>query len=108
MFVKNNRISESVLPSGVKRKIKGYIDDLMVCELTWQKGMRGELHSHEHRQCGYILSGSFEATVGEKTEILHAGDCFYTEKNEPHSLVCLEDNSVMLDIFTPLRKDFLH
>ena len=107
MFYKHSEKDEKVLPSGVVRTVKGYINDLMVCELKWQKGMLGETHTHPHRQCGYIIRGLFEATVGDRTELLRGGDCFYAESGEPHSLKCLEDDSVMLDIFTPYREDFV-
>ena len=42
-----------------------------------------------------------------KKQILKGGDCFYCEAGEPHSLLCLEGGSVMLDIFTPMREDFI-
>ena len=107
MFYKHSPENEKTLPNGVTRTIKSYIEDLMVCELKWKKGQLGETHSHPHRQCGYIIKGTFEATVGDEKTILHGGDCFYAEANVPHSLLCLEDDSVMLDIFTPMRKDFI-
>ena len=107
MFYKHTPENEKTLSNGVIRTVKSYIDDLMVCELKWQKGMLGETHCHPHRQCGYIIKGTFEATVGDEKTILRGGDCFYAEANVPHSLLCLEDDSVMLDIFTPMRKDFI-
>ena len=107
MFYIHDKNNEIKLPNGVIRTVKSYIDDLMVCELKWNKGMVGDIHSHPHRQCGYIIRGSFEVTVGDEKKILHAGDCFYTEENIPHSLICLEDGSLMLDIFTPMRSDFI-
>ena len=57
MFYKHSPENEKTLPNGVIRTIKSYINDLMVCELKWQKGMLGETHSHPHRQCGYIIKG---------------------------------------------------
>ncbi len=107
MFVHSDKIAEQVLDTGVIRKIKGHLDDLMVVELQWQKGMRGEVHTHPHRQCGYIIRGQFEAEVNGEKQILGAGDCFYAEANVPHGLLCLADDSLMLDIFTPCREDFL-
>lgn len=107
MFYIHDPEAVKTLPSGVLREIKGHTDELMVCELRWSRGMVGEVHSHPHVQCGYIIRGSFEAEVDGKKQILHAGDCFYAEKDQPHGLVCLEDDSLMLDIFTPCRKDFL-
>lgn len=107
MFYIHDEKNEKTLDNGVIRTIKGHLDDLMVCELKWNKGRVGAIHSHPHRQCGYIIKGTFEAEIDGVKQILHAGDCFYTEADQPHGLVCLEDDSLMLDIFTPHREDFL-
>lgn len=107
MFVYAKNCKTEVLENGVIRRIKGYIRDLMVVELIWQKGMRGEIHHHPHRQCGYVIKGSFESTVDGETAVLAEGDCVYTEADVPHGLLALEDNSVFLDIFTPHREDFI-
>ena len=45
MFYKHSKENEKLLPNGVTRAIKGYIKDLMVCELSWNKGMVGEPHT---------------------------------------------------------------
>lgn len=107
MFVKQKDLHSQTLENGVVRTIKGYIDDLMVVELRWQKGMTGEVHAHPHRQCGYIIRGRFEAEMNGEKQVLEAGECFYAEGDAPHGLVCLEDDSLMLDIFTPMREDFV-
>lgn len=107
MFILDRETEAVTLENGVTRKIKGYLDDLMVCELHWNKGQVGDVHAHPHRQCGYIIRGSFGAQMEGKKQVLRAGDCFYAEKDVPHGLVCLEDDSLMLDIFTPKRDDFL-
>lgn len=107
MFVYSNDIKPETLDNGVIRKIKGYINELMVVELKWQNGMVGDVHKHPHCQCGYIIKGTFEANINGEKKILKSGDCFYAEKNVPHGLICLEDDSLMLDIFTPKRDDFI-
>lgn len=107
MFVHSNDCKEETLPNGVRRKIKGHLPDLMLVELVWKKGMVGDLHSHPHRQAGYVVKGSFEGTVAGEKAVLRQGDCYYTENGVPHGLVALEDDSVLLDVFTPRRDDFL-
>jgi len=107
MVIKSNSVKEEVLPNGAIRKIKGYIDDLMIAELKLKKGMVGDIHTHIHSQCAYVLSGSFECEIDGKKEIISVGDCFYVTPNVPHGLVALEDDSTILDIFTPKRDDFL-
>lgn len=106
MFVKKEDCHPTQLANGSVRTIKGYINDMMVVELIWKKGQEGTVHTHPHRQCGYIISGKFEANVDGKKQILGPGECFYTEADEPHGLLALEDG-VTLDIFTPYREDFL-
>ncbi len=106
MFVFSNECEEIVLENGVKRKVKGFIKDLMVAELLWNKGMVGDVHTHPHRQCCYIIKGKFESELDGEKRILEAGDCVYVEANVPHGLVALEDDCVMIDIFTPMRDDW--
>jgi len=45
--------------------------------------------------------------MGEKKEILKEGDCYLVEPHVIHGVVCLEDDSRLLDVFTPKREDFL-
>lgn len=106
MFAFSHDFPEEVLDNGVVRRFKGYIDDLMLVELVWKAGMEGAVHHHAHRQAGYVIKGSFEGNVGGEKAILRAGDCYYTERDQPHGLVALEDDSVLLDVFTPKREDF--
>nr|WP_321483457.1 cupin domain-containing protein [uncultured Cohaesibacter sp.] len=40
--------------------------------------------SHKGEECGIVLSGSLEVTVGEERQILRAGDAWYFESALPH------------------------
>ena len=91
---------------GVTRKILAHSENLMVCEMHFQTGAVGAPHSHPHEQVSYIISGKFEFTIGGKKIVVGPGDTTYKEPNVVHGAVCLEEG-VMLDIFTPERKDFL-
>ncbi len=53
-----------------------------------------------------MVSGRFEACVGETRRTLGPGDGYYVAPDEPHELLCLEAGT-LLDIFSPLRADFL-
>ena len=79
----------------------------MMVEVNFKKGGIGNVHSHDkHEQVSYIVKGSFEVMVGEEKRIITKGDSFYAGLNIPHGVVALED-SVILDVFTPIREDFL-
>lgn len=92
---------------GVTRKILAHSDNLMICELHFQKGAIGKLHEHFHEQCTYIISGKFEFNIGGEKKIISAGDSTYKEPHVIHGAECLEEG-VLIDIFTPERKDFLN
>ena len=107
MFIKSKGIPFEELKPDVHRRILGYIDNLMAVEVRFQKGAIGEVHSHRHAQTGYVLEGSFQVEVEGKKEVLKRGDCYFAEPHIMHGVVCLEDDSTLLDIFTPIREDFL-
>lgn len=92
---------------GVTRKVLAHSGNIMVCELHFKKGAVGKPHTHIHEQCSYIISGKFEFEIGGKKMVLLQGDSTYKESGVLHGAVCLEEG-VLLDIFTPERKDFLN
>jgi quercetin dioxygenase-like cupin family protein len=107
MIFRGSAIAAAQAGEGVERRLMGYGRDLMMTEVSFKKGGVGSPHAHaEHEQISYIVSGSFEVTVGSSTGVLSAGDAFLAARGETHGVVALED-SVILDVFTPIRRDFL-
>lgn len=106
MFVKNDDVKLTDLGGGVSRKILAYEEKLMSVEVRFEKGAVGAMHTHPHVQISYVLEGKFEATIGGETRIIEKGDTYVTEPDAPHGVVCLEAGA-LLDIFTPMRADFL-
>ena len=107
MITKGNDVESKIIDEYSSRKVLGNGGELMLVELTFKKGGIGAMHSHsDHEQVSYIAKGSFEVTVGSETMLVKAGDSYYAGKNVTHGVKALED-SVLLDIFTPIRKDFL-
>ena len=53
------------------------------------------------------MKGRFEVTLGGEKRALGPGDCFYVKADVPHGVKALEDGGVLLDIFTPMREDFI-
>jgi transcriptional regulator with XRE-family HTH domain len=40
--------------------------------------------THEGEECGIIIRGRLEVTVGEQSAVLKAGDAYYFKSNQPH------------------------
>jgi len=41
--------------------------------------------THEGEECGIILHGRLQVTVGEQTALLRAGDAYYFKSDQPHN-----------------------
>lgn len=107
LIFKNSEIDYEKLDEKSKRKVLSRGGSMMAVEVHFKAGGVGEAHSHEaHEQLSYILAGKFEIRVGEETMILKEGDSFYAPFNTVHGVKALED-SIILDIFTPQRQEFL-
>ena len=91
---------------GVVRFVKSYTDEVMVVENRFEKGAVGAMHSHPHTQITYVVSGKFEFTIGDEKKIVTAGDTMLKKDGIPHGCVCLEEG-ILLDIFSPMREDFV-
>lgn len=95
------------LGGGIKRKIIGYTDELMAVHACFDKGAVGEVHSHnEHDQIAWVAAGSFEVTLGDEVKVLKAGDAYIAPKTVPHGAISLEENSILVDMFSPERSEF--
>lgn len=108
-FFTSDDIKTEELGNGISRRIGAYHDNLMVVEVSFEEGAVGTLHSHPHEQITYVLEGEFEFTVKNElneTRVVRAGESLYKQPNIEHGAVCLKKGK-LLDIFTPVRKDFL-
>ncbi|GEA59619.1 cupin domain-containing protein [Vibrio comitans] len=106
MFIYNQNIELEDLGEGVKRKILAHSENMMTVEVHFDEGAIGAMHSHPHEQITYVLSGEFEFTIGGESKIVKAGDTMYKKPDVVHGCTCLKAG-VLLDNFTPMRKDFL-
>lgn len=91
---------------GVKRRILAYLDEMMMVEVTFDKGATGAQHSHPHVQASYVAEGCFEVTIDGVTKTLGQGGSFIVPPNLLHSVKALEKGR-LIDAFTPHRAEFL-
>ncbi|WP_371372688.1 cupin domain-containing protein [Sporomusa aerivorans] len=104
----NTNLPYKQLDEKTTRRVLSYGQDLMLVEFVFKQGGVGTPHKHEeHEQIGYVAQGSFELMVGEEKSIIKRGDTYYAPRNTLHGVVALEDDSILIDAFTPIRADFL-
>ncbi|MGY0794620.1 cupin domain-containing protein [Azospirillum argentinense] len=106
LFVIDEAVDWQDLGAGVRRKILGHNDAMMMVRVEFETGAIGPQHRHPHVQCAVVEKGAFDVTIEGVTRRLGTGDGYMVPSNALHGVVALEPG-VLLDIFTPPREDFL-
>ena len=95
---------------GLQREVLAYDSTMMLVRHRMRKGWIGTAHSHPHKQMVYVVSGHLRLSTGDSTGTSTidalSGDSFIVEPGIDHQATALED-SIVLDIFTPAREDYL-
>jgi quercetin dioxygenase-like cupin family protein len=91
---------------GLTRLIGAYNDKLFLAEHRMEQGWTGAAHSHPHDQMAYVISGRLRVRAGAETFEAGPGDTFVIRGGVEHQASALEA-SVVIDVFTPLREDYL-
>jgi quercetin dioxygenase-like cupin family protein len=80
---------------------------LMMCRLTLQPHVDTPVHSHPHEQMTIVERGRARFTIGGESRIAVAGDVLHFPPDVRHGATMLDEEVVLIDIFTPVREEFL-
>lgn len=97
--------AETPLPGVERRMVVG--DQLMVCRLRFDPHTITPVHHHPHEQITLVERGRVLFTIAGDERIATAGDVLHFPSNVEHGATMLEEEVVLVDIFTPVREDFL-
>lgn len=91
---------------GIFMKVLTYGENSMLCEFHLKQGAVIPAHQHPHEQTGYLVSGliRFFGDAGET--IATVGSSWNFKGGVIHGAEALVD-SVVLEIFSPVREDYL-
>ena len=106
MIISRKTLQAEPVNALLERRIMAYDEQLMLVEVHLQKGGVGALHTHPHHQVDYLVRGSVLFELEGKRYTMEAGDSVLIPPNAEHGATALED-SILLDIFSPMREDFL-
>jgi quercetin dioxygenase-like cupin family protein len=81
--------------------------NLMLSLVEFEPGAVVEEHSHPHEQMGLLLEGEAEFTVAGETRLLRPGGMWRIPGGTPHSVVAGPHGARGLDVFHPIREDYL-
>ena len=82
-------------------------DRVMVCRLTIAPNTVTPIHTHVHEQVTLVQRGSADFFVEGQRRTAKAGDVLVFPSGILHGATMLDEEVVLIDIFSPPREDFM-
>jgi quercetin dioxygenase-like cupin family protein len=95
-----------MLGGGIVRQMM-HGDRVMVCRLTIPAGTAMPAHRHPHEQITIVESGRVRYVLGSDEREFGPGDVILMPGELWHGATTLDEDVVLIDIFSPIREDFL-
>ena len=80
---------------------------MMLSFVEFDPGAVVEPHSHPHEQVGLLVEGELTFTIGDHQETVQPGDMWRIPGGVVHSAVAGDQPVKALDVFHPVREDYL-
>lgn len=106
MFTQNSSVKPKELLPGISIKSLVNGEKTLLAEFQLKKGETLPKHSHPYEQTGYMVSGKLIFHLADESFEAAAGDAWNVPSDVEHSVDILED-SVVVEVFTPARPDYL-
>jgi quercetin dioxygenase-like cupin family protein len=99
-------IPREPIGTGITRQMI-YGERLMICRLTLAPGTITTAHEHVHEQMTIVEKGRVRFTLGTEERVFGPGDVLLFPGGFWHGATMLDEEVVLIDIFTPIREEFL-
>ena len=94
------------IADGIERQLF-WGDRVMVCRLVIAPHTVTAVHSHPHEQITMVERGRVRYIIEGQERVLEQGDMLHLPSGISHGATMLDEEVVLIDIFSPLREDFL-
>ena len=105
-FIDWDQIPTNEVAPGVRIRAP-YGENLMLSLLEMDEGAVVNRHHHPHEQGGILLEGRMELSIGDDTRMVEPGEAYLIPPNLPHRAVAIGGPAKVLDIFSPIREDYV-
>jgi quercetin dioxygenase-like cupin family protein len=82
-------------------------EHMMICRFRFAPLLVTPEHTHPHEQMSIVVSGRVRFFVEGVERIALPGDVLHFPSNCLHGATMMDEEVVLIDIFTPVREDFL-
>lgn len=96
---------EQLGPGIVRQMVHG--ERLMACRLTLAPGTMTAAHEHVHEQMTIVEKGRVRFVLGSGEQVFGPGDILLLPSGVWHGATMLDEEVVLIDIFSPIREEFL-
>jgi quercetin dioxygenase-like cupin family protein len=83
-------------------------NQMMICRFRFRPYLVTPEHDHPHEQMTIVERGKVRFFVEGRERIASAGDVLHFPPKCWHGATMMDEEVVLIDIFTPLREDFLN
>jgi quercetin dioxygenase-like cupin family protein len=104
LFTDLDQIESRELQPGFHGKVI-HMEGMTYVHWRIEAGASLPAHSHHHEQLTHVLQGEFELTIGEKTQVMKAGDLATIPGHAQHRGRALTE-CLLIDVFQPVREAF--
>ena len=82
--------------------------NIMICRFRFAPFLVTPEHEHPHEQMTIVERGRVRFFIDGKERIASEGDILHFPPNCWHGATMMEEEVVLIDIFSPVREDFLN
>jgi quercetin dioxygenase-like cupin family protein len=100
------RVPVEQLEEGIERQMV-IGENLMICRLRLAPHIVTPEHDHPHEQMTIVEQGRALFTIGDEQRVVSAGDVLHFPPGTWHGATMLDEEVILVDIFSPIREDFL-
>ena|SRR2546423_9749572 len=83
-------------------------EKMMVCRFRFAPFLVTPEHSHTHEQMAIVVEGRVRFFIEGEERIASPGDVLHFPSGCRHGATMMDEEVVLIDIFTPVREDFLN
>ncbi len=106
MFAKYDSEGFLTPVDGIEMKTFAYGENSLLTRFHLKKGSVLSQHSHPQEQTGFMVSGKMRLFIDNKSFLAEPGDTWSIKGGVEHRAEIIED-SVAIEVFSPLREDYL-
>jgi quercetin dioxygenase-like cupin family protein len=101
-----NKIPIEQTAEGIERQmVVG--QNVMLCRFRFAPFVVTPEHTHPHEQMTLVVQGKVQFFIDGEERIVSAGDVLHFPPNNRHGATMLDEEVILIDIFAPIREDFL-